>query len=117
MRLGINREAHYRMFDEVSWHKLGHTIVPPEHWEFLDTPGMRSVIIQGKRPDSYNGFVWLRVEPSVTIEHGVFIQQNDHFELGNDASGEDAFRLIQDVWAESDARAAKAFEHVLALAN
>lgn len=116
-RLGINREVHFRMPDEEAWHRLGHTLVPPEHWPFLQMPGMRSTIVQGARPDGKNGYVWLRVEPSSSIPLGVFMQQNDHFELGQEATGDDARKLITSTWSDSLERAKVAFDSILALAT
>jgi len=116
-RLGINREAHYRMPDQESWHRLGHMLVPVENWPFLQNPGLRSTIVQGERPDGRKGHVWLRVEPSTSIPLGVFMQQNDHFELGQEATGEDARKLITDAWSDSMKRARSALDSILTLAT
>ena len=42
---------------------------------------MRSVTLEGERTDAYHGAIHVKVEPSVLIERGVFIEVNDHYVL------------------------------------
>lgn len=49
VRMGINRDVHFRMASEEAWHALGHRLVPPDLWSsFLTAPGMRSVTWRGR---------------------------------------------------------------------
>lgn len=114
-RIGINRDVHVRMASEDAWHDLGHRLVPPGLWDsFLKNPGMRTVVVQGLRPDKRAGNVFIRVEPSGRVHPGVYIQQNDHFELGeaaDDASA--ALEVLKQEWSASLDRAEEAFRQVL----
>jgi hypothetical protein len=42
---------------------------------------MGSLTIQGERPDSYEGHISVKVEPSVKYRPGIFIDINDHYLL------------------------------------
>ncbi len=113
--MGINRDVHFRMDSPDAWHELGHRLVPPDNWSsFLNKPGMRAVVIQGLRPDDRAGNIFIRVEPSVRVHPGVYIQQNDHFELG-DASDDASLALdtLKREWSASLDRAEEVFRQVL----
>lgn len=80
--MGLNWDFHFRMPSEEAWHTFGHRVAPKEPWaEALKEPGMRSLTMEGKRPDSFNGYIRVRVEPSVRVHPGVFININDHYEV------------------------------------
>lgn len=79
--LGINYNMHFRMPSDDAWHTVGHRLAPKEIWEeLLDTPGTRSVTIQGKRPGSRAKHVRVTVEPSVQVLPGVYFAVNEHFD-------------------------------------
>ena len=81
-KMGINKNMHFQMASEDDWHALGHRLTPKEIWnQILEKPGMRSLSIQGKRTDDFNGYILVRVEPSRKIHPGVFIHVNDHYEI------------------------------------
>jgi len=81
-KMGINKNMHFLMSSEDEWHALGHKLAPKHIWDdILRKPGMRSLSIQGERPDEYKGYVLVRVEPSRKIHPGVFIHVNDHYEV------------------------------------
>lgn len=115
VRMGINRDVHFRMASEEAWHALGHRIVPPDLWSsFLTSPGMRSVVVQALRPDDRAGNVFLRVEPSVRIHPGIYIQRNDHYELGDKAKdSSQALDILRSDWTSSMERADEAFRRIL----
>jgi len=56
--MGLNRDLHFQMPSEKSWHKVGHRLAPKEPWnEVLKNPGMRSLTNKGDRPDKFHGFM------------------------------------------------------------
>lgn len=79
--MGINRMMHLRIRDEATWHRIGDALAPKEFWnEVLSgRPGLRSLTIEGKRPDSQALWLRLKVEPSQRIEHGVYVESNEHY--------------------------------------
>jgi hypothetical protein len=79
--LGINVDTHFVAESEEAWDRIGHVLAPKEPWHFLRTPGMKSVSIIGLRPDLYVGHVLVTVQPSTRVRNGVYVQQNDHFDL------------------------------------
>lgn len=84
--LGINREFHVHIERNEDYHAIGDALTPKFIWEkHLKLPGMKSVTIEGLRPDDYNGRVQVQVAPSVRVKQGVYIGHNDHFSLGSNA--------------------------------
>jgi len=80
--MGINYDSHFPMDSEDAWHDIGHRITPKEMWnKVLKKPGLRSVTIQGERPDDHKGRIAVRIEPSNRVRYGVLININDHYEL------------------------------------
>jgi hypothetical protein len=80
--LGMNRYFHFRYADITTWHGIGDSLAPKEKWDdALHLPGMRSLTMEGARPDGYLGYVWVKIEPSNFINPGVFVEYNDHYFL------------------------------------
>ncbi len=99
--MGLNREFHFRMPTEDAAHAVGHTLAPKKPWAgILDEPGLRSLQMQGKRPDSRNGYVLVRLDPSPEIVPGIYVHVNDHFEF-NPPDGARAIDTLESVWRES----------------
>jgi len=85
--MGLNRDCHFRMPSEETWHAFGHRLTPKEPWAgILTEPGMRSLTMEGLRPDNLKGYIRVRVEPSVRVHPGVFINVNDHYEVKDTAT-------------------------------
>jgi len=80
--MGLNRDSHFRMPTEEAWHAFGHRLAPKELWaRVLKEPEMRSLTMEGLRPDDLQGYIRVRVEPSTRIHPGAFININDHYEV------------------------------------
>lgn len=78
--MGINSDVHYIMPTEESWHALGDEVAPKEFWSnILHKTGLRSLTMEGQRQDGFKGFIRVRIEPSLRVKTGVFIQVNDHY--------------------------------------
>ena len=96
---------HFKMPSEKDWHAVGHRLAPKEPWDdILEKPGMRTIVMEGVRPDEFKGNIRVRVEPSVRVDPGVFIQVNDHYEV-NDSENTRGCDKIMDIvdssWSES----------------
>lgn len=113
-RMGINVERHYRVHTEEEWHSFGHKLTPKQIWNgILEEPGMRSVVIQGKRKDSYNGWVLMRVDPSPAVQPGVFFQVNDHLELDHGHSSPELMEILRTSWRDSVKRSVGMIESLV----
>jgi hypothetical protein len=107
-KMGINRDVHVRMPDESTWHGVGHTLVPPSNWTFLEKPGLRTLIEEGQRPDEQTGFIRIKVEPSNLVQPGVYIQINDHYQWDvpeGETAVDQVLKLLKDGWSSSLDRA------------
>ena len=81
-KMGINTDKHFRMASEEVWHAFGDRLVPKDLWQgVLDTPGVRNLTIEGKRPDEIKGYIRVQVAPSTRIHPGVYFKVNDHYEV------------------------------------
>ena len=114
-KLGLNRDFHFRLEAEEAWHAIGHKLAPKEHWNpILNNPGMRSLAIEGTRPDGLDGAVNVRVEPSNRIENGLFVEINDHFEVDDTLakSASAILSIAEEQWAESLRRSDEIIQHI-----
>ena len=65
-KLGINRHFHFATKSIDDWHEIGHKLAPKAPWrEIMKMPGMRSVLIEGRREDTSEGVLHVKVEPSL----------------------------------------------------
>jgi len=113
-KLGINIDMHFRMDSEASWHAFGHRLAPKDLWQdTLKNPGMRSLTMEGQRPDAFRGYIRVQVEPSIKIHPGVYFRVNDHYEIETlqPGTGSDAMLdILQRAWGESLTRS----NHIIA---
>jgi hypothetical protein len=111
--LGINTQQHFRMHFEDEWNKLGHELAPKEkYWiPVLEKPGMRSLVVQGQRPDKYKGYIQVKVEPSSKIQLGVYISINDHYEVKEESNCKTIVDILNIDWVDSRQRAEKLIKH------
>ncbi len=119
--MGLNTDQHYRVPSEDAWHAVGHHFAPAENWtSVLAKPGMRSLTMEGVRPDKHLGHVRVKVEPSVRIHPGVFIEVNEHFVAPDPETtkgGEHIMAILEQVWPSTGERASKVVEEVLRVAR
>ena len=64
-QMGINRDIQFEMASESDWHKVGNKLAPKKDlWDkLLPSPGMKTLIIDSKRDDAYNGLINITVRP------------------------------------------------------
>lgn len=80
--MGINRDFHFKLESEKAWHDFGDSIAPKNEWmSLLAKPGLKSLSMQGSRPDDSKGYIVTKVESSPEFNFGIYIQVNDHYEL------------------------------------
>ena len=121
--MGINRQFQYQLESEHAWHALGDILAPKDVWhEALDRPGMARLIMQGKRTDSLNGYIQVRVEPSPEITYGVLIEINDHYQLSespNDgrSASDLAISCLLEQWQTSMKRSLQIAERIVNLGD
>jgi len=103
--LGINKMAHLAIESEEAWHALGDRLAPKPPWDgILENPGMRSLTMQGRRADEFKGFTNVKIEPSMAVQPGIFVDVNDHYEVEDKKSvigGESIVSILENVWPDS----------------
>lgn len=86
--LGINFGCHYRLDEPTHWMYISDELAPKSRWtELLNTPILRSLTMGSLRTTGPKGHVQIRVEPSVRIANGVFIDVNNHYEVSHEERG------------------------------
>lgn len=105
---GFNRNVHYKMPDEESWHHLGDALVPKSNWDALiyGRVGMQSVSVLSGPRERLPGRTRTTVEPSVRIHPGVYIGVNDHYDVLPREDREVSSAVwsstkISNIWADS----------------
>jgi len=104
--IGLNYLVHHRVRSEEDMHSFGYSWVPKENWDgILENPGMRSLVVQGKRSDGYNGYIQIHSEPSQKVKPGIFFAVNDHFVITKPDSEQmgclEAIEILRSKWQES----------------
>jgi hypothetical protein len=101
--IGLNRDMVVTFESDEDWHAIGHRLVPKEDWaQILERPGMRQVVVEGKRPDCKADQLHVRVQPSADRE--ILIAVNQHYKLERVDRAEvrarhnEAIRVLQDDW-------------------
>jgi hypothetical protein len=80
-QLGINRHMHFRVQNDAVWHKVGHKLAPKELWrEIMESPGTRSLTVEGRRKGASEGVLRMTVEPSIKLHPAVYVGTNEHYE-------------------------------------
>lgn len=80
-QMGINYSARLRFINERDWHCFGHFLLPKNPWSgLLNTPGMRSVSVEGKRPDEIPGLIVVTADPVRNMNNEAILRVNDHCE-------------------------------------
>lgn len=103
-QMGINREIQYEIASEETWHKIGHVLAPKKLWnEHLKNPGMKSLVISGKRDDKYIGEINVTVRPVLEKKilekkNVVEVSYNSHFNFDKDSALKDIFGIIEETF-------------------
>lgn len=106
-QLGMNRQMHFSLENEETWHKIGHTLAPKEIWnKSLSMPGLTSLSLESKRSDNFKGKINVRLEPSPRAKYGVFIDVNNHIELGDEIKSS-VPEILSEHWEEALDKAEK----------
>ena len=117
-KLGINSDEHYQLKDAAQWHRFGHLLAPKVGiWDsVLSNPGMRSLTVEGCRPDTdKNGICKISVVPvGGENQHTVGIGLND--EYTGESSAEIVDRLLER-WSHSEDLFRTIVNHLLELAT
>lgn len=106
IQMGLNYEVHYEIDTREKWNKFGDLLAPKEPWsKIIDEPGMRSLtMVQKNRNDNLNGYIQIRVEPSLRVDPGLFISSNDHYEIENNSVSHGAneiLNILNEEWTSS----------------
>jgi len=90
-RMAMSRWFHYKMESAQEWHNFGHKLAPKELWfPLIEVPGLRSMVMQGKRRGVSDGNLFVKVEPSLLVQPGLFVEVTEDFVKWPDAEAEDA---------------------------
>lgn len=82
---GLNSDKHFRMDSEDMWHRFGHHYVPKQSWtSLLQNPGTRTVVVEGRREGCEADRIQIRIQPSIKVHPGVYMQVNQHYVLKKD---------------------------------
>jgi hypothetical protein len=108
--LGLNTDCHFHVAQADAWHRIGHILAPKDLvWDkVMENPGMQTLVVRGTRDDSWGGHVMVKVEPSVRIEQGVYVQINDHYthkDISKSNQSDQIVSVLTEQWRESLRRA------------
>ena len=101
--LGINYSCHCRFDDSQPWSRLSDTLAPKVPWfDLLESPRLHSLTMEATRPAGSDGYLRIRVEPSVRVQSGLFIDINNHYDVAEEAAGCRAMlRTLSKEWSDA----------------
>ena len=77
---GFNDMRHVKLPSRKALDDVGHYFAPKTTWKnFLTEPGLRSMLVEGGRPEKEGVRIQIRLEPSIKVRDGLFIQVNQHY--------------------------------------
>ena len=86
--LGINYRCHFRLASAEDWQHLSNELTPKHRWsKLLESPDMRSLTMAGPRAEGPKGHLQITLEPSVRVQHGIFVAINNHYDMSEDDVG------------------------------
>lgn len=107
--LGINRDMHFKIAKESTWHKAGHRLVPKDLWgNIMEEPGTRSITVEDNTSKKH-GRLKVRVEPSTKTIPGIYIGTNLHFSVDRPA----ILAVLEEFWDKSQVEARKAADTIM----
>ena len=102
--LGLNLDIEFEMASLRAWHAVGDRLVPKAPWSgILVDPGMRAVVIEGKRSECEADRIHIRVQPT-NRPQGVFVGVNQHYNIKTEQResvperNAKAIRVIKEDW-------------------
>jgi len=102
---GLNSNQHFKISSEDEWHGIGHFYAPKKSWhEIVAEPGLRILLMEGKRENCSANKIRVRMEPSAKVSPGVFIHVNEHYQISDkqNADPKDYMKIflqtLQDSW-------------------
>ena len=106
---------HFPAGSKERWHEIGDLFAPKEFWKETlgDSPGLRSLTIEGTRPGSKCTRLFIKVEPSVKVEHGVYVNSNEHYQLNEDEGVSHLLDILKSEWEDAQAYANTVAERLL----
>lgn len=108
-QLGLNWGVHYSLPNTKAWHAAGDKLVPKTFWKSIwpKDVGMRNLTLELERDDDIPGLMNVILQPSRTLDNGVYMVVNDHFEIASpkDQTAHFAADLIQENFVKSQATA------------
>ena len=114
--IGINTEYHFQVPTVSRMHEIGHLLAPKQPWSnILKDPAMQTLTMRGERDDGFKGYEFVRVEPSVVLQQGVYISVNEHFEALPDEvtkKPQALLEVLETQWAKSLSRAEHIFDAI-----
>jgi hypothetical protein len=117
--IGLNREFHFQMPSSEAWHGIGHLLAPKEPWgPIMEAPGLRSMTMQGRRKQGGEGILRIKVEPSLKVEHGLYVGINEEFRSAIGDGSEGAQWVpdrLAEYWDATMRFAEDSAEHLLSL--
>lgn len=103
--LGLNLDFDFEMRSADEWHAVGNRLAPKSEWaNIIENPGMRAIVMEGKRTGNSADRIHIRVQPSSRPAHGVYVAINQHYILKASnretvrQRNAEALRILNDDW-------------------
>lgn len=106
--MGLNRRMHFGIGSEAGWHALGDSLAPKGPWKGAlsgprdgGLPGLLSLTMEGSREGSEARYLRVKVEPSVKVRPGIYVETNEHYEIADDEPSSRLLAFLKSSWADA----------------
>lgn len=98
--LGMNFSVQYRTGSEKGWHRAGDLLAGKDFWNkaWPRKTGLLNLQLVLPRQDDLIGAINVQVQPSPTIQFGIFVNINDHLDFTNGINGKEVSDLVGKEW-------------------
>lgn len=115
--IGLNRDMHFNMHSEESWHRLGDMLAPKNIWNKIaigGRPGLKTLQILYGATSEHEPTTTVTIQPSVRVlPCGAYFGVNQHFTLPAEKGFEMMMQILQERWEEGQKDAERVARTVL----
>jgi hypothetical protein len=104
--MGINRDLHFRVRSADKYKAVRDELLNHDNLDDVLKNGLiRSLLLESDRYDTDIGKIFTRIEPSVALIPGMFIQVNDHATFGGGTTSHAVSQSLSDRWTRASENA------------
>jgi hypothetical protein len=113
--MGINRQMHFQVESQETWHRIGDNLAPKKYWSpiLIGRPGLESLSVSAIPEGETKFRLNVKVEPSRLTTNGVYFEINNHHVAPDSAGLSSCMAILRDTWEEKQNAAFDIAIHII----